>query len=89
MNPEQSDLGTYCLRYRQADERADNKSWDKGKMPFILKEQNVSKCHLLQITVKPVYNSHSQKDQKLVFKTNYCLMQVKSVAECSKGSILQ
>ena len=40
-------------------------------------------------TVKPVYNGHSQKDQKLVFKTNYCLMQVKSIAECSKGSILQ
>ena len=26
---------------------------------------------------------------KLVFKTIYCLMQVKSIAECSKGSILQ
>ena len=24
---------------------------------------------------------------KLVFNTNYCLMQVKSIAECSKGSI--
>ena len=34
-------------------------------------------------------NSHSQKDQKLFFKTNYRLMQVKSIAECSKGSILQ
>ena len=31
---------------------------------------------------------HSQKDPKKVFKTNYCLMQVKSIAECSK-SILQ
>ena len=31
----------------------------------------------------------SQKDQKLVFKTNYCFMKVKSIAECSKGSILQ
>ena len=30
-------------------------------------------------------NGHSQKDQKLVFKTNYRLMQVKSIAECSKG----
>ena len=40
-------------------------------------------------TVKPVHNSHSQKDQKLVFKTNYHLMQVKSNAECSKGSILK
>ena len=32
---------------------------------------------------------HSQKGRKLVFKTNYCLMQVKSIAECSKRSILQ
>ena len=29
------------------------------------------------------------KVQKLVFKTNYRSMQVKSIAECSKGSILQ
>ena len=29
------------------------------------------------------------EDQKLVFKTHYHLMQVKSIAECSKGSILQ
>ena len=29
------------------------------------------------------------KSQKLFFKTNYRLMQVKSIAECSKGSILQ
>ena len=40
-------------------------------------------------TVKPVLNDHSQKDKKLVFKTNYPLMQVKSIAESSKGSILQ
>ena len=32
---------------------------------------------------------HSQKDRKLVFKTNYRLMQVKSIAECPNGSILQ
>ena len=29
-------------------------------------------------------NGHSQKDQKLVFKTNFRLMQVKSIAECSE-----
>ena len=29
------------------------------------------------------------KRPKLVFKTNYCLMQVKNIAECSKGSIPQ
>ena len=40
-------------------------------------------------TVKPMQNGHSQKDRKLVFKTNYRLMQVKSIAECSKRSILQ
>ena len=32
---------------------------------------------------KPVLSGHSKK------KTNYRLMQVKSIAECSKGSILQ
>ena len=38
---------------------------------------------------KTCLNSHSQKDLNLFFKTNYCLMQVNSIAECSKGSILQ
>ena len=28
---------------------------------------------------KPVLTDHSQKDQNLVFKTNYCLMQLKSI----------
>ena len=27
----------------------------------------------------------TNKDQKIVFKTNNCLMQVKSIAECSHG----
>ena len=40
-------------------------------------------------TVKPVLSCHSQKHQKWVFKTNYRLMQVKSIAKCYKGSILQ
>ena len=39
-------------------------------------------------TVKPVYDGHSQKDRIFVFKTNYRLMQVKRIAESSKGSIL-
>ena len=42
-----------------------------------------------QSTVKPVQNGHSLKDQTMVFKAYYRLMQVKSIAECSKGSILQ
>ena len=40
-------------------------------------------------TVKPVLSGHSKRTPKLVFNTNYYLMQVKSIAECSKGSILQ
>ena len=39
-------------------------------------------CILDRNTVKPVSNGHTQKDQKLVFKTNYCLMKVKSITEC-------
>ena len=35
-------------------------------------------------TVKPVLNGHSKRKQKLVFKTHYRLMQVKSIAESSK-----
>ena len=35
------------------------------------------------ITVKPAFSSHSKEDQKLVFKTDYHLMQVKSITECS------
>ena len=40
-------------------------------------------------TVKPVLSSQSKDDQKLVFNTDYPLLQVQSIAECSKGSILQ
>ena len=42
-----------------------------------------------EYTVKPVLSGHSKRSPKLVFKTDYHLMQVKSIAECSKGSILQ
>ena len=39
-------------------------------------------------TLEPVLNGHSQKDKKMDFKTDYHLMQVKSIAECSKSAIL-
>ena len=32
-------------------------------------------------TVKPVLSGHTKKDLKLVFRTDYRLMQVKSIAE--------
>ena len=40
-------------------------------------------------TVKSVLRGHSKRRPKIVFKTDYGLMQIKSIAECSKGSILQ
>ena len=39
-------------------------------------------------TEKPVLSGHSNRRPKIVFKTNYCLMQVKNFAECSKGSLV-
>ena len=39
--------------------------------------------------VIPVLSGHSKTRPKLFFNTNCRLMQVKSIAECSKGSILQ
>ena len=44
----------------------------------------------LRFTVKPALRGHTKRTPKLVFfKTDYLLMQVKSIAECYKGSILQ
>ena len=40
-------------------------------------------------TVKPVLSGHSKRRLKLVFKPDYRLMLVKSIAECSQESILQ
>ena len=47
--------------------------------------------HLFQIRIysKTCVKWTLWKDRKSIFKTNYRLMQVKSIAECSKGSILQ
>ena len=47
------------------------------------------KMHHFSDTVELVLSGHSKKDQKLVFKTDYRLMQVKSIAEGSKWSMLQ
>ena len=46
-------------------------------------------CIYPAYTIKPVLRGRSKRRQKQVFKTNYRLLQVKNIAECSKGSILQ
>ena len=40
-------------------------------------------------TVKPVLSGHSKIDKTKVLMANGSLMKVESIAECSKGSILQ
>ena len=46
--------------------------------------RSVLKSHELAHTVKPALCGLSKEEQRLVFKTNYPLMFVKSNAECSK-----
>ena len=43
----------------------------------------------LSHTGKPALSGHSKRTPKMVFNTDYHLMQVKSIAECSNASILQ
>ena len=52
-------------------------------------DKNLDKFPTMQrvnCTVKPVLSGHSKKRQKLFFKTDYRLKQVKSIAECSIGA---
>ena len=50
-----------------------------------LRETNQGELTVFSVsTVKPVLSGHSKKKPKLVFKTYYLLMQVESIAECSK-----
>ena len=53
---------------------------DESEMHFWQREEPKQRVS----TYKPVLSGHSKEDQKLVFKTVYRLMQVKSIAECSK-----
>ena len=43
----------------------------------------------IEHTVKPVLRGHLKIDKIKVFMDNGSLMEVESIAECSKGSILQ
>ena len=63
-----------------------NHSWHLGSVLYLHTDTNPC-MHIWTLTaddtVKPFLSGHWKK------KTNYRLMQVKSIAECSKGSILQ
>ena len=67
-------------------------NFSPGNQHFISDQTEKSVREILEqlpYTVKPVLSGHSKITPKLVFKAHYRLMQVKSIAECSEGSILQ
>ena len=59
-------------------------------LPYVIKILILSIFEWLFFTCSTVPDNYStlslsKKDQKMGFKTNYSLMQVKSIVECSKG----
>ena len=69
-------------------------SYDVYNFAFLLFYYNNRILMTLNLTHKLEYSKACvkrplSKDEKMVFKTNYHLMQVKSIVQCSKGSILQ
>ena len=62
----------------------------KNRIWALLELQYYSKCSKISnTTVKPVLSGHSKRTPRLIFNTDFLLMQVKSIAEWSKRSILQ
>ena len=55
------------------------------KIFWAKKNCRIRRCIIYTITVKPVLRGHSKTDKTKVLKTDYHLMQDKSIAECSKG----
>ena len=72
-------------------DRIDSVTQQKHGLDKLLKEQKLGKEREVSMnlsivlysgTVKPVLISHSQRRPKLVLKSDYSLMQVKSISEC-------
>ena len=61
--------------------------WQEKFNPLSIDSQNNQ--HYSINTVKPVLRGHSKRAPKSVLNTDYRLTQVKCIAECSNGSILQ
>ena len=56
-----------------------------GSLELLLITCNSPVDQYIVNTVKPVLSGHSKRTAKLVLNTNCRFMQVKSIAECSKG----
>ena len=69
--------------------KTDKNIFLSGSSVYLKKKCETGECLPDVHTVKTCVKWPLSKGRKLVFKTNYRLMQVKSIAECSEGSILQ
>ena len=84
INIQQNQIFSQWGQYEPVYDKANNlsASSDDSWVAWTLAQSDQSPC--LMHTVKPVLSDHSKRDQKLAFKIKCCLMQVKSIAECSK-----
>ena len=62
--------------------------WRPGSLGFNIMWASMQETLTLLLAYNKGQTSISQKDQKLFFKTNYRLMQVKSIAECFEHSAI-
>ena len=80
---EQLDLGPYCLQYKCS------LSLNISRRDSNDKNVTDGKIANNYYTVKPVLSGHLKMDKIKNLLKNGRLMKVQSIAECSKGSILQ
>ena len=82
-------ISSYILN--QLSSNLDDKQRDQLRLTHIGSRvsSNSHQYGKLTDTVKPVLSGHSKRTPTIGFNADYCLMQVKSVAQCSNGSILQ
>ena len=72
-----------------------NYIWSLNVFDTTYKRVDLAHCDIFHARVdkcgpvKPVLRGYLKRRPKLVFKTDYYLMQAKGIADCSKGSILQ
>ena len=76
------DRGLYTCKASNANGEAFNSTF----IEVIRKYKTRNFQQACKFTVKPALSGHSKRTPKLVFKADYRLMPVKSIAECSLGA---
>ena len=75
----------YCISKYWPFSQLYNISYCDNLLLFSIKRMQIKHMEDMYGTNKPVIRDH-KKDRKLVFKIDYRLMQVNSIAECSLGA---